>query len=63
MASLEASEETATEYDHHIALQHAEAEAANVAQEEHHIVGKQNVPRGASENRLVQRSHELKWRA
>ena len=29
VASLEASEHAATEYDHQIALQHAEAEAAN----------------------------------
>ena len=62
VASLEASEHAATEYDHQIASQHAEAEAANVAQEEQHVVGEQIVPLGESENRLMQRSHELKWR-
>ena len=46
VASLEASEHAATEYDHQIASQHAEAEAANVAQEEQHVVGEQIVPLG-----------------
>ena len=62
IASLEASVHAAIEYDGHIVLQHAEAEAADVAQEEHQLVGEQDVRRGAGENRLTRRSHELKWR-